>query len=193
MTKGPLIILSGPSGSGKSTVIARLLARGDLPLHLSVSVTTRQPRDYEKDGTHYYFWPREKFEEEKARGGFLEWAEVFGCYYGTPRSEVEPYRERGQGVILDIDVQGAAQVRRQCPDAVAVFLKTSSLATYEERLRRRGTETEAAIQRRVQGARRELEHLPEYDQVVINDDLDTAVANLHAIVQRLFERGEHVG
>ena len=191
--KGPLIILSGPSGSGKSTVIARLLARGDLPLRLSVSVTTRGRRDYERDGFHYYFWTRDHFEEEKNGGGFLEWAEVFGCYYGTLRREVDPYRDQGQGVILDIDVQGAAQVRRRCPEAVAVFLKTSSLAVLEERLRKRGTETEEAIQKRLAGARRELEHLPEYDHVVINDDLDTAVEDLHTIVRRLFEGGTHAG
>jgi guanylate kinase len=193
MQKGPLIILSGPSGSGKSTVVSRLLTRGDLPLHLSVSVTTRKPRPYEREGVHYYFWARERFEEEKARGGFLEWAEVFGCYYGTLRREVEPYREQGTGVILEIDVQGAAQVRRQCRDAVAIFLKTSSLAAYEERLRGRGTESEAAIRRRVQEARRELEQLAEYDHVVVNDDLDVAVEDLHTIVRRLFEGGTHAG
>jgi guanylate kinase len=193
MTKGPLIILSGPSGSGKSTVISRLLGRGDLPLRLSVSVTTRRARTNEREGTHYYFWTRDQFEEEKKRGGFLEWAEVFGCYYGTLRREVDPYRENGQGVILDIDVQGAAQVRRLCPEAVTVFLKTSSLAVLEERLRKRGTESEAAIQRRLDGARRELEHVAEYEHVVINDDLDTAVENLHTIVRRLFEGGKHAG
>src|SRR5262245_38390903 len=116
--KGPLIILSGPSGSGKSTVIRNLLARGDLPLRLSVSVTTRPSRRGERDGVDYYFWPRERFEAEKGRGAFLEWAEVFGHYYGTLRREVEPYREQGVGVILDIDVQGASQVRGLCPEAV---------------------------------------------------------------------------
>src|SRR5262245_32854062 len=116
MDKAPLIILSGPSGSGKSTVICGLLAPGDLRLRLSVSVTTRPPRPGERDGVHYYFWTRERFEAERAAGGFLEWAEVHGNCYGTLRREVEPYREQGWGVILDIDVQGAAQVRVQCPD-----------------------------------------------------------------------------
>src|SRR5262249_50245430 len=124
MMQGPLIILSGPTASGKSTVVARLLARGGLPLRQSVSVTTRPARSYERDGMHYHFWTRERLEEEKNKGGFLEWAEVHGNYYGTPRSEVEPYRERGTGVILVIDVQGAAQVRERCPDAVSVFLRT---------------------------------------------------------------------
>ncbi len=146
--QGPLIVLSGPSGSGKSTVIACLVAAGDLPLRLSVSVTTRPPRPGEQHGVHYYFWDRTHFEAERQAGGFLEWAEVFGHCYGTLRREVEPYRAQGQGVILDIDVQGAAQVRRSCPEAALVFLRTSSLAAYEERLRKRGTESAEAIQRR---------------------------------------------
>jgi guanylate kinase len=187
MKRGPLIVLSGPSGSGKSTVIARLLAPADLPLRLSVSVTTRPPRPQEQDGIHYYFWARDRFEVERAAGGFLEWAEVFGNYYGTLRREVEPYRATGTGVILDIDVQGAAQVRRQCPEAVTVFLRTSSLAAYEQRLRQRGTESEPAIARRVAAARCELEHAREYDSEVVNDDLGQAVAELHAIVRRSFE------
>jgi guanylate kinase len=189
--KGPLIILSGPSGSGKSTVIGRLLGRGDLPLRLSVSVTTRPPRDRERDGVHYYFWTREQFEKERQAGGFLEWAEVFGNYYGTLRREVEAFREQGQGVILDIDVQGAAQVRQLCPDAVTIFLRTSSIETYEKRLRDRGTEDEAAIQRRLAGARRELGHAAEYQYQVVNDDLERAVADLHALVRSSFTRGSH--
>jgi guanylate kinase len=189
--KGPLIILSGPSGSGKSTVIGRLLARGDLPLRLSVSVTTRPPRAREVDGKDYYFWTREQFSREREAGGFLEWAEVFGNFYGTLRREAEPYREQGVGVILDIDVQGAAQVRRQCPDAVTIFLRTSSFETYERRLRDRKTEDEAALQRRLAGARRELERAHEYQYEVINDDLEKAVADLHALVRPFFQRGNH--
>jgi guanylate kinase len=183
--KGPLIILSGPSASGKSTIIGRLLAPGDLPLRLSVSVTTRQPRPGETDGVHYHFWTRAQFEAERSAGGFLEWADVFGNYYGTLRREVEPFREQGQGVLLDIDVQGAEQIRLCCPDAVGVFLKTSSLEAYEKRLRGRGTETEEAIRRRLAEARRELERAGEYNYQVINDDLDTAVRNLRAIVRQL--------
>jgi guanylate kinase len=186
-----LIVLSGPSGSGKSTVIARLLASGDLPLRLSVSVTTRPPRERERQGVEYYFWQRERFEAERDAGGFLEWAQVFGNYYGTLRREVEPYRRQGIGVILDIDVQGAAHVRAVCPDAVTIFLKPPAMEVLEARLRRRGTESEEAIQRRLAGARGELAHADEYDYQVINDDLDRAVAELRAILQRLFERGSH--
>ena len=186
MSKGPLIILSGPSGCGKSTVTARLLARGDLPLRQSVSATTRPPRPGERDGVHYHFWARERFEREVAAGEFLEWAEVHGNYYGTPRREVGPFRERGVGVILVIDVQGAALVRARCPDAVSVFLETSRWEELERRLRARGADDEAAIRRRLDNARRELARAGEYDARVINDDLGEAVGQLHAVVARAF-------
>ena len=184
--KGPLVILSGPSGCGKSTVTARLLARGDLPLRQSVSATTRPPRRGEEDGRHYCFWTRERFEAEVRADGFLEWAEVYGNYYGTPRAEVEPYRKRGTGVILVIDVQGAAQVRARCPDAVSVFLRASSWEECERRLRLRGQDDEATILRRLANARGELARAGEYQFEVINDDLDTAVEQLHAIVKAQF-------
>jgi guanylate kinase len=184
----PLFILSGPSGSGKSTVLNRVLAEEPLPLRVSVSVTTRQPRGRERDGVDYHFWSRERFEAEVQAGAFLEWANVFGNLYGTLRSEVEPYREQGVGVFLDVDVQGAAKVRQQCPDVVTVFLRTSSPEIYEQRLRARGTETEAAIQRRLEGARRELARVNEYQYVVINDDLDMAVAELRSITHRHFSK-----
>lgn len=193
MTRGPLIILSGPSGAGKSTVLRRVLETSGLPLRLSVSATTRPPRPGEVDGTHYHFWTRARFEEERAAGEFLEWAEVYGRYYGTLRREVGPFRARGVGVLLDIDTQGADQVRRLCPDAASVFLRTSSLALLEQRLRQRGTETEEALQRRLAGAARELARAGEYDFQVVNDDLDTAVAALTALLRRQFEGEKHAG
>ncbi|HXG10897.1 MAG TPA: guanylate kinase [Gemmataceae bacterium] len=185
---GPLIILSGPSGSGKSTVLRRLLEPGDLPVRLSVSATTRPPRPGERDGVDYHFWTRERFEQEIREGAFLEWAQVHGNYYGTLRREVEPYRARGTGVLLDIDVQGAAQVRSRCPDSYGIFLQAPSLEVLEQRLRARGTESEEAIQRRLATARRELEHVGAYQQVVVNDDLDRTVAALRQIIQELCQR-----
>src|SRR5262245_47025209 len=121
----PLIILSGPSGCGKSTVIARVLAQPAFPLRLSVSATTRSPRPGERDGVAYHFWTRERCQQEVRAGAFAEWAEVHANYYGTLRQEIDPYREQGIGVILDIDVQGAAQVRQQYPDQVSIFLRAS--------------------------------------------------------------------
>jgi guanylate kinase len=195
MTKGPLIIVSGPSGSGKSTVIERLLAEegGAYPLHLSVSATTRAPRPGEIDGKHYHFWTPERFAAAVQAGKFLERAEVHGARYGTLHDEVDGYRDQGIGVILEIDVQGAASVRKQCADQVSVFLRASSLEAYEERLRKRGTESEDALRRRVAAAQRELARASEYDHQVINDDLDSAVAELKAIVERQFQGGNHAG
>ncbi len=191
--KAPLIILSGPSGCGKSTVIARLLAQPEFPLRLSVSATTRPPRPGERDGVAYHFWTRDRFDQEVRAGAFAEWAEVHGHCYGTLRREIDPYREQGMGVILDIDVQGAAQVRQQYPDQVSIFLRTSSWEAYEQRLRGRGTESEEAMQRRLANAQRELARAGEYDFQVLNDDLDTAVAEVRALVRRQFERGKHAG
>src|SRR5262249_37753982 len=150
---------------------------------------TRAPRRGEKDGVHYHFWTPEHFEEEVRAGAFLEWAKVHGNRYGTLRREVEGPRGQGVGVILDIDVQGAARIRKLCPDAGSVFLRSSCLETYEQRLRQRGTEDEASIQRRLANARAELAHAPEYAYQVINDDLDTAVGQLREIVRTQFEKG----
>ena len=191
--EGPLIIVSGPSGSGKSSVIDAVLRTSGLPLRLSVSATTRPPRGQEQDGREYHFWTRERFEQALREGAFLEHAEVYGNYYGTLRSEVEPYRDRGIGVILDIDVQGAAQVRRLCPDAVSVFVRTSSLAVLEQRLRDRQTDAEAAIRRRLAAAERELARSGEYQYQVVNDDLDRAVAELREILSCHFKGGTHAG
>ena len=123
MAKAPLIILAGPSGSGKSTIVARLLKDSPRSLRLSVSATTRPPRPYEQNGVHYYFWTREQFEDQRQAGAFLEWAAVHGQWYGTLRSEVDEYRTRGIGVLLDIDVQGAAQVRAEV-SRLSVYLPT---------------------------------------------------------------------
>lgn len=188
MAKAPLIILAGPSGSGKSTITARLLKDGGLPLRLSVSATTRPPRPYEQDGVHYYFWTPEQFEKQRREGAFLESALVHGQWYGTLRSEVEDYRARGTAVLLDIDVQGAAQIRAQYPDCLALFLRTSSWEEYERRLQKRG-EARESITRRLAAARRELERIGEFDQVIFNDDLELAVAQIRRCLERAFQEG----
>ena len=190
MTLGPLIIVSGPSGSGKSTLIARALEVFGDRLRHSVSATTRERRGGERDGVDYHFWTRERFEAGVAAGEFLEYATVFGRhYYGTPRSEVEPYRALGVGVILDVDVQGAAQLRHTCPDAYSVFLDTPAGA-YERRLRERGTDSEEAIRRRLAEARVELERAHEFDRRVVNDDLPRAAAELCEIIRERFDRAQ---
>jgi guanylate kinase len=189
--RGPLIVLSGPSGCGKSTVIRELRRRGDLPLHLSVSATTRPKRPSEVEGVDYHYWTNAQFEKELEAGGFLEHAKVVDYYYGTLQREVEPYRQRGTGVILDIDTQGQKKVHAACPDAVTIFLLASSPAAYEERLRNRGTENEIAIQRRLANGLKELTHAGEYDYRVLNDNVDQAVAEVHRILTEAFARTEH--
>lgn len=179
-----LIVLSGPSGSGKSTVIARALAPGGLPVHLAVSATTRPPRPGEIDGVHYHFWTPERFEQAIRNGELLEWAEVHGYRYGTLRNEVEAGLQQGRCVLLEIDVQGARQIRRQYPNSLTVFLRTSSLEEYERRLRQRHTEEEAAIQRRLAVAQQELACAQEYDVELINDQLDEAVRAFREILAR---------
>ena len=185
---GPLVIVSGPSGSGKSTLIDRVLNVKRWPLRLSISATTRRARPGEQDGVHYYFWSPEQFEQELQAGAFLEWAEVHGFRYGTLKREVEPFRQQGEGVILDIDVQGAQAVRQQFPEAVRVFVRTSEFESYAERLRRRASESEGKIQERLATAQRELACAEEYDFQIINDDLTVAVDSFREILDRLFER-----
>jgi guanylate kinase len=191
MPIGPLFILSGPSGVGKSTVLARVLAESPWPMRHSISVTTRPARKGEVNGEHYHFHSIEWFLWARGEGKFLEWAEVHGNYYGTLESEVVPFRNAGSGVWLDIDVQGWRQVRQRCADAVSIFLTTSTVAEFERRLRRRGTESEEAIRRRLTAAQAELDWAPQYDYRVFNDDLEAAVATIKTIIRPYFEQGEN--
>jgi guanylate kinase len=190
---GPLIIVSGPSGVGKSTIIRRLLSDPPGPLRLSVSATTREARPAERDGADYYFWTRERFAAEVAAGAFLEHAVVHGQEYGTLRSEVDPHRRAGVGVLLDIDVQGAEQVRRIEPDHVSVFLRAPSIEEYERRLRHRGTEDEAKIQRRLKAARAELALADSYSYQIVNEDVNAATTELRSIVADTFARTRYAG
>ncbi|MBN1851396.1 MAG: guanylate kinase [Pirellulales bacterium] len=180
---GQLVVLSGPSGAGKSTVLDALLANYPRHLRLAVSATTRPPRPGEVDGKDYYFLSPEEFQRRRQRGDFLECCEVFGRghWYGTLHSEVGPSLAEGISVILEIDVDGARQVLRHYPDAMTIFLRPSTPAELERRLRSRGTETEEAIQRRLQVAKRELEYATTYRWQIINDHVDEAVEQINII------------
>jgi guanylate kinase len=179
---GRLVVISGPSGSGKSTLVKRLLDHPELRLTVSVSATTRAPRPGEVPGRDYYFLSSEQF--ERTRGELLESALVHGNFYGTPAEPVRRSMARGFCVALVIDVQGGFQVREKVPDALLVFIHVPSLAVLEARLRDRGTDDEASIERRLANARRELELAPQYDVQVINDDLDRAVEELAGTLVR---------
>jgi guanylate kinase len=186
MTKAPVIILSGPAGSGKTTVAARVLAESGLPLRRAITATTRPPRPGERDGVHYFFLEPAAFEARIETGDFLEHATVHGNHYGTPRIEVEPYRAAGVGVLLVIDVQGAEQLRRNCPDCVSIFLLASSLDVLKQRLIERGQDDIESIRRRVETAERELRRVGEYQYRVLNDDLDTTVREVISIIRDHF-------
>lgn len=174
MTKGKLFVVSGPSGVGKGTVISKMMEK-DPSLWKSVSATTRKPREGEVDGTDYFFVDRSDFERAAEGGGFLEWAEYSGNLYGTPASSVQAHLDAGENVILEIEVQGAMQVRKSAPEAVLVFVKPPSMDELERRLRGRGSESEEAVAARLEAARMELSREMEYDYVFVNDDVDTTV------------------
>jgi guanylate kinase len=182
-----LIVLSGPSGVGKSTVLRGLLARYPDRLRLSISATTRSPRPGEKDGVDYYFLTPDEFARRREAGEFLECCEVFGRghWYGTLLSEVRPSPSDPKWVILDIDVDGAEKVRGKFPDVPTIFLRPSSEAELERRLRARGTESEEAIERRLEVARHELAHANEYTFQVVNDTVDRAVDEIGEILKTL--------
>lgn len=185
---GKLVVVSGPSGAGKSTVLKRLFQSAPVPLAASVSATTRSPRPGEVDGVDYHFLTEEEFNHRRQRGEFLECFQVFdrGHWYGTLLSEVTPSLKGGKWVILEIDVQGALSVMERYPEAITIFLRPPSLEVLEERLRRRHTETEEAIQARLRQARDELALAHRYRYQVINDHVDRAV---HEICDILTQSG----
>lgn len=173
-------MVSGPSGSGKGTVVEQLCKKADFAL--SISATTRAPREYEIDGEHYFFHTKEEFNEMRERKELLEWAEFCGNCYGTPKKYVLEQMKAGKNVILEIEVQGALQVKEMFPDGVLIFLMPPNLEELGRRLTERGTEDKETINRRIHRALEELELIDHYDYVVINDVVDEAVDNLCAIV-----------
>lgn len=178
--KGKLFILSGPSGAGKGTICKELLAQTDL--ELSVSMTTRQPREGEIHGVQYYFVTEEEFVKRIGADGFLEHAEVYGRRYGTPKEPVIDKLKQGIDVILEIDIQGALKVKENYPDGVFIFILPPSMAELRKRLTGRGTETAEAIEMRLGETLKELSFIEKYDYCVVNGELDEAVARVKAIV-----------
>ncbi len=176
-----LFIVSAPSGSGKSTLVKMLLASLDR-LDFSISYTTRLPRGNEKNGEDYHFVSREEFLAMRDRGELLEWAEVFGNYYGTGRKALEQAEKTGHDLVLDIDVQGAAQLKKRLPEAVTVFILPPSRGELEHRLRSRSLDDEAVIARRLRDASKEIRNYSAYDYILVNDQLDRAAERLRSIL-----------
>jgi guanylate kinase len=180
--RGMLLILSSPSGAGKTTLARRLLA-ADPSLRMSVSTTTRPPRPGEADGIDYFFVDKAEFERRKQGGELLEWAEVFGASYGTPKAHVLELIEAGTDVLFDIDWQGARSLKRQLPtDVVRVFILPPDSKALEQRLRGRKQDSEAVMARRLKAAANEISHWSEYDYVLVNADLEATLANLVGIL-----------
>ena len=179
--QGILVIISGPSGSGKGTIVSDLVKKDNYCL--SISVTTRAPRAYEKEGVHYFFRSRDDFEQMKENDQLLEWACFCGNFYGTPKSYVEEKLAEGKNVILEIEVQGALQVKKLYPKCVLVFTMPPSLEELKKRLTGRGTEDEKTIEKRIHRALEEIDLVSHYDYIVINDTIEQAIQDIDTIVR----------
>ena len=182
MSRGNIYVVTAPSGAGKTTLVRALLA-ADECIQLSVSFTTRPPRTGEVNGKDYCFVSREEFERMISDASLLEHAEVFGNYYGTSQEWIESMLVQGQDILLEIDWQGAQQVRRLLPEAIGIFILPPSLTALEERLRGRGKDSEEVIVRRLSAAKEEINHVDEFDYVIINDQFDAALCDILAIVR----------
>jgi guanylate kinase len=180
MDKGKLVVISGFSGAGKGTIVKQLIER--YGYSLSVSATTREPREGEVDGREYYFKSTEEFLSLVDYNGLIEWTKYVDNYYGTPRKFVEEELSQGKTVILEIEVKGASNIKQQYPDAVLIFITTKDIDTLRDRLRKRGTETEEVINKRISRAADEAELMDNYDFIVINDDLEECIDSVHSII-----------
>lgn len=178
--RGQLFVIAAPSGAGKTSLVRELMKR--LPLKFSISYTTRKRRETEQHGHDYFFVEKPEFERMRDAGKFLEHAQVFDNYYGTSREQVEQHLVRGDNVLLEIDWQGAQQIRRSMPEARSIFVLPPSRPALEQRLRGRGTDSEEVIARRLRDSLADMSHWSEFDDVVVNDDFERAVADLQAIV-----------
>lgn len=179
--RGSLIVISGFSGVGKGTVVKRLVS--DFGYNLSVSATTRSPRDGEVNGREYYFMDRSEFENLIDYGGFIEWTQYVENYYGTPKKYVEEGLEAGRDIILEIEVMGALNVKEQFPDALLIFISAPSIAELKNRLAGRGTESEETIIKRLKKATEEAEDMDKYDYVIVNDDLDECIRTVDSVIK----------
>ena len=184
--KGLLVVISGFSGAGKGTLMKKLLQDYE-QYALSISMTTRAPREGEVDGREYFFATREQFEDKIKQGGFIEHAQYCGNYYGTPKDYVEQQMEAGRDVILEIEIQGAMKVKEQFPNAILLFVMPPSVAELHQRLVGRGTETEEVIMERLLRANEEAVGIEEYDYIIVNDDLDACVKELHELLTKSHE------
>ena len=184
--KGLLVVISGPSGVGKGTVRRALFNQPNHELVYSVSMTTRKPRPGEVDGVDYYFVDRETFEQRIRDDKFLEWAEFVGNYYGTPKDIVDEQIAKGKEVVLEVEVEGALQIRKQTKDAVFIFIVPPGKQALYDRLQKRGTESESSINERMEKANKEFLLAHKYDYIVVNDDVDNAADRIMAII-----RAEH--
>lgn len=187
--KGKIFVISAPSGCGKSTIINTILDEGDIPLNFSVSATNRAPRPGEEDGVHYHFLSTADFRQAVADGRFIEWEEVYpGRYYGTLRDEVQRAIERGENIILDIDVKGAMNVKEQFGnDVLTLFILPPSVDELRRRLMSRGTDDERIVNQRVNKAEYEISFAGRMDRRIVNDDLDRAVADTRAIIREFLD------